>query len=350
VRQLRERLRLTDECSSDAPDASGASATDAPQADQSSERYDAVLVRAGGVASSVANADAVAMRAGHGGFVAPGFHDAHVHPPIAAAQANDVVVSGSSTAKIVAAVSAYATANPARPWITGHGWALAGFGTAPPTRADLDGVPTKRSIALRDSTLHNVWASSAAIAAAKITAATMDPLGGRIVRDARGEPTGLFLDEAAELVFHAEPAPTDAEIRKSLLVEQKKSLEAGYTAVHGGPVSAHYAAAYAALDGAGDLAQRVFCGRRSTSPTRGSINGSPGLESCLPRGTCTSWRSRAFSTARSPRAPARSSRRTPMGRETEDPSRSRTPSSRGSSCARTARAFRSRSTPSGTGP
>lgn len=244
--------------------------------------YDLVIVHAGAVLGAPASVDAVAVRADRiasigdtasiaprctgacvvvdaaHGFVSPGFHDAHVHLAIAAGEEGEVVVSGASVPAIVAAVRAHAAAHPELAWIRGHGWSLAAFGGALPTKSALDAVSTTRPIVLGDTSLHNAWVNSAALAAAHIDASTPDPVGGRIVRDASGAPTGILLDAAMLRMQAAIPPATDADMQASLLTEHAKSLRAGYTSVGGGPLTWQQAQAYAALDAAGKLEQRVF--------------------------------------------------------------------------------------------
>ena len=57
---------------------------------------------------------------------------------------------------------------------------------------------------------HAAWANSKALALAGITAATRDPDGGRLLRDAAGEPTGVLIDTAQRLVARNIPPPTAA--------------------------------------------------------------------------------------------------------------------------------------------
>ena len=62
------------------------------------------------------------------------------------------------------------------------------------SRATLDALKTTRPIIVRSSFGHTVLANTRALELAKITASTPDPIGGKIWRDAAGEPTGLLED------------------------------------------------------------------------------------------------------------------------------------------------------------
>ena len=73
--------------------------------------------------------------------------------------------------------------------------------------ADLDAMLADRPLLLTGSDGHTVWANSPALNLAHISAATADPAGGHIERDAAGRPTGTLRDIAAEIALAAKPTP-----------------------------------------------------------------------------------------------------------------------------------------------
>ena len=77
---------------------------------------------------------------------------------------------------------------------------------------------------------HALVVNSAALKAAGITAATRDPVGGKIERDASGNPTGLLVDTAMELVTAKVPAPSEAQLAQALDKVQQLLLATGITA------------------------------------------------------------------------------------------------------------------------
>ncbi len=79
------------------------------------------------------------------------------------------------------------------------------------SRATLDVLKTSRPIIVRSSFGHTVLANSRALALAQITKSTPDPLGGKIWRDAAGNPTGLLEDAAFEVYSRLIPKPTANE-------------------------------------------------------------------------------------------------------------------------------------------
>jgi hypothetical protein len=140
-------------------------------------------------------------------------------------------------------------------WVRGHGWD-ANRWEAAPDRQSLDEVTTLPAF-FESVDVHAGWANSAALAAARITAATPDPEGGRIVRDASGEATGLLLERAQELVIACLPA-TDSERLVGLIRDaQGVAHRLGITGIHDveGP---EVLAAFRALEAAGELRLRVL--------------------------------------------------------------------------------------------
>src|SRR5437763_15726301 len=95
-------------------------------------------------------------------------------------------------------------------WITGRGW-IETFWKPPqfPTRADLDKIAPDNPVVLTRADGHALIANSAALRIAKIDKGTKSPFGGEILKDKQtGEPTGMLLDHAQELVRKNIPQPS----------------------------------------------------------------------------------------------------------------------------------------------
>jgi predicted amidohydrolase YtcJ len=170
----------------------------------------------------------------NGAFVMPGFNDAHTHMANAGHQklAIDLTGSASLTEMLDRIRTAAATA-PAGTWLQGGGWDHTLWANStPPTKADLDKVSAGHPAIFRRVDEHMAVANSAALAAANITAATTDPAGAKIDRDASGAPTGILREAAATaLVFSKIPPPTLEERRKALTVAIDDALAHGVTSV-----------------------------------------------------------------------------------------------------------------------
>jgi predicted amidohydrolase YtcJ len=197
-----------------------------------------------------------------GGYLMPGFHDAHGHQDRAARLKEGVQVQvqgkGKPVAAVQAAVRAYAAKHENEAWIQGGGWFMRSFGRHLPNKADLDKVEMTKPVALLDSTLHNLWVNSKALELAEITRDTPDPVGGKICRLPNGEPSGLLLETATTLVKDVIPPSTIPEIRRYIVEGERMSLTTGHTSAQRGPVGPTQIGVYADLDRLGLLTQRAF--------------------------------------------------------------------------------------------
>lgn len=142
-----------------------------------------------------------------GGLLLPGFQDAHMHPVMAGVDMLrcDLHDCG-STEQTFAVIKAYAAAHPDLEWILGGGWSMEHFPGGTPTRQLLDSLVPDRPAYFTNRDGHGAWVNTAALARAGITAATADPIDGRIEREADGFPSGTLQEGAAHLVDHLLPS------------------------------------------------------------------------------------------------------------------------------------------------
>lgn len=198
---------------------------------------DAVAVR-GGAITAVGSDDVGAMHSHRtevvnlgGGTLLPGFQDAHLHPVAGGLQQLECDLSElHSLADYRKAISGYAGRHPDAPWIRGAGWYGDVFPGGFPDRAELDALVPDRPAILISHDAHGAWANSQALRLAGIDRQRPDPDGGRIMRDAEGEPTGMLLESAAELVTRLLPTPGAAELEQALLQAQSYLHSRGITA------------------------------------------------------------------------------------------------------------------------
>ena len=127
-----------------------------------------------------------------GALISPGFVDGHTHFAMWALGRRRVQLAGARTR--AEALARVAAGTPSRGWILGHGWDANNWSERP-DRYALDRVHAN-PVYLDSLDVHAAWVNSAALAVARVTGETPDPPGGRIVRDAAGEPTGLLLERA----------------------------------------------------------------------------------------------------------------------------------------------------------
>ena len=169
---------------------------------------------------------------GKGRTLIPGMIDAHGH--VMGFGFSLMLLDLSETkslAEAQAAIRKYAAANPEMPWIIGSGWNQEKWGLGRfPTAADLDAAVPDRPVWLERIDGHAGWANSAAMAAAKVSATSKAPEGGRIEM-ADGKPSGVFVDAAMALVNNAKPKPLARDLDRALYLAQQKLLEQGITSI-----------------------------------------------------------------------------------------------------------------------
>jgi len=156
-----------------------------------------------------------------------GFIDSHTHFALWAMKRRQVELAGAESA--AEAARRIARASPIQGWIQGQGWDANDW-PSPPSRSDLDALGAV-PIFLDSLDVHAAWVNSTALARAGITRQTPDPEGGRIVRDAAGEPTGVLLELAVDLVRRVLPAPEPEWLRQCLLEAQQAAHQAGITGI-----------------------------------------------------------------------------------------------------------------------
>ncbi|HSI19083.1 MAG TPA: amidohydrolase family protein [Sphingomonas sp.] len=166
-----------------------------------------------------------------GRVMIPGMIDAHGHVMDLGFQTLRLDLSETRTMQeALDKLAAYAAQNPAK-WILGFGWNQERWGLGRfPTAADLDAVVSDRPVWLGRIDGHAGWANSRAMQLAGVTAATKEVPGGRIERDAKGNPTGVFVDAAGELIEKVVPQPTPRDRNGAFLAAQELLFKLGVTA------------------------------------------------------------------------------------------------------------------------
>jgi predicted amidohydrolase YtcJ len=168
-----------------------------------------------------------------GRLIVPGFTDAHVHFisggfGLASVQLRDA----HSREDFAARIKAFAATVPAGTWITGGDWDHTLWGGELPTREWIDSLTPDHPVWVNRLDGHMSLANGAALKLAGVTRATKDIPGGAIVRDRKGEPTGVFKDNAMSLIDAVVPAAS-AEMNDRALVAAMKYVNAqGVTTVH----------------------------------------------------------------------------------------------------------------------
>lgn len=170
----------------------------------------------------------------HGTTVMPGLTDAHGHLYGLGLSLDTVnVVGAPSYEEVVARVRERARRAAPGEWVLGRGWDQNRWADKQfPTSGPLDAAIPDHPVWIRRVDGHAGVANTAAIRAAGVTKATPDPEGGRILRDKDGNPTGVFIDGAQQLIDSKVPAPSP-ELRKARVLEAAQKIAAnGLTEMH----------------------------------------------------------------------------------------------------------------------
>ena len=209
------------------------------------------------VAGKAKNARRIDMQ---GRTVLPGLIDAHGHVFGLGQQLTQLDLFGSTSLEgAIKSIGDYARANPNHAWIRGRGWNQENWKLGRfPTAAELDAVVSDRPVWLERVDGHAGWANRRALALAGITKTTPDPVGGKIVRDANGEATGVLVDAAQELVAKVLPQQTEAEGRVMLDRALQEIARVGLTSVHDAGIGVGEDRLYRAYADQGKLTARVY--------------------------------------------------------------------------------------------
>src|SRR5438477_9295084 len=166
-----------------------------------------------------------------GKAVMPGFTDSHCHIFGIGEREMTLNLEGTNAREdFVAKVKERVAQTEPGKWVTGRGW-IETFWKPPqfPTRADLDKIAPDNPVFLTRADGHAAIGNSAALRIAKIDRETKSPFNGEILRDKQtGEPTGMLLDHAQELVRKNIPQASEAERREAFVVGVKRELSLGW--------------------------------------------------------------------------------------------------------------------------
>jgi hypothetical protein len=197
-----------------------------------------------------------------GRTVIPGMVDAHAHL-LGLGQALRTVdlVGTRSFDEIVARVREQAARTPAGEWIRGRGWDQNDWAdTRFPTHDALSRAVPDHPVFLTRVDGHAAVVNAKALVLAGVTAATADPPGGRVIRDATGAPAGVLVDGAMGLVTRVIPTPSKAELRAQTLAAVAEANRWGLTGIHDAGVGPDGIAVYEELarEGRYDLRNYVM--------------------------------------------------------------------------------------------
>ena len=169
-----------------------------------------------------------------GRYVFPGFTDAHGHLKGIGYRELTLNLQGiSSLNKTLEVVRNYLSTKKTGEWIIGRGWIDKIWPEKRfPSRQDLDSFSPKNPVVLERADGHAVVVNSLVLKLANIDSSTPDPQGGFIEKDQNGEPTGLLVDMAMNLISDLIPKLTRDNDKDAFLEGIKRNVSLGWTQIH----------------------------------------------------------------------------------------------------------------------
>jgi predicted amidohydrolase YtcJ len=163
----------------------------------------------------------------------PAFHDSHVHLTLHGFELSQLRLDEVQTVEeALELISKRASEQPEGSWILGAGFLMARWNVHELHKRDLDKVAPHHPIFLKSQDHHSCWVNSRALELVGITASTPQPEHGEIVRDDKGEATGMLLERANELIQKVMPKPTRTDIQQALHLAANHFASLGITTVH----------------------------------------------------------------------------------------------------------------------
>jgi len=195
----------------------------------------------------------------HGATVIPGLVDSHTHVFGLGALLDQVnLVDVATEEDAVALVVERAKSVAKGEWIIGRGWDEGAWANRYPDKALLTSAVPDHPVFM--DSLHSFagWGNQKALDAAHITADTDVPVGGEMRLGDDGQPTGLFLNNAVDLLRKAIPAPSRETLTNQFLLGLKQMAADGYTAVHDAGLGALEMSILEELEARNELPIRVY--------------------------------------------------------------------------------------------
>ncbi len=195
-----------------------------------------------------------------GATVMPGFIDGHGHVVSEGSRLHNLDVTGATSPEQVADMVAR-RAQELQPgqWLIGRGWDQNLWPVKEFPKHDLlDRAAPSLPVVLRRIDGHAMWVNKKTMELAGITHDSKDPDGGKIYRDIKGNPTGVFVDNAMDLVDKVVPELTDDEIEQRLRASLGECARLGLTEVHDMGIDLQTIRAYKKLIDGGQCPVRVY--------------------------------------------------------------------------------------------
>ena len=194
-----------------------------------------------------------------GKFVMPGFNDAHTHLADGGFVKLTVnLIGAKSLDEFRDRIRDKTEKAEPNAWIVGGGWDETLWPVkSPPSRWDIDEVTKDHPVFLDRVDGHVAVANTRALQLASVTLASKDPAGGKIDRDANGQPTGILRETARDAVRVVIPKPNHDKRRAAIEAALADAAQWGVTSAQDGSSWDDFLI-YEELEKEGKLTLRIY--------------------------------------------------------------------------------------------
>jgi predicted amidohydrolase YtcJ len=251
----------------DDPASDGTLASDAPRGEREwHPDADAVVISGGEITFVGGSTEARTHQAEStrvvdlaGATVIPGLVDSHTHVfELGAALERIDLIDVATEEDAVALVVERARSVPKGEWIVGRGWDEGAWANRYPDKVLLTQAVPDHPVFLDSLHSFGGWANQMALDVASVTAATESPVGGEIRLGADGQPSGLFLNNAVDVMRDAVPPPSREGYTNRVLAGLKQMAADGYVTVHEAGLDSLQMSILEELEASGRLPIRVY--------------------------------------------------------------------------------------------
>ena len=210
--------------------------------DQNQNRAEAFAIKGGRFVAVGNNEEVLDLKGAttesinaNGATIVPGFIDSHTHLSSGSKIVTGINLTGVREKSVWLEMIAerVKTMEPGE-WLLGGRWDYTFENKGLPTRWELDKVSPNNPVALSDIDGHSMWVNSLAIEKANIRANSEVPLGGQIlVNESSGEPNGILLEGAMQLIWDAPTYVRDSDLSRDQIEQVLDYANSfGITSVH----------------------------------------------------------------------------------------------------------------------
>jgi predicted amidohydrolase YtcJ len=235
-------------------------------ADDAKPRAEAIAVRGDRIVAVGTSAEILSFKGAstrvidaRGAAVLPGLHDSHGHFTGLGASLQVLRLRGTRNwEQIVGMVRKRAASAKPGEWITGRSWDQNDWPVKEfPSHELLSAAAPNNPVYLTRVDGHAAVVNKVAMDAAGLNKDTKDPEGGRIIRDAKGNPTGTLIDRAQGLVARNIPPASREQLEEQILLADAEARKLGLTMVHDAGAGTENVEAYKRLIDSGKLQTRL---------------------------------------------------------------------------------------------